>query len=96
MNKRPLLGANYYPEAWPESEQEYGIDVILGTPTATPPIWLEEKDPSMMAVDEFGIPQQHGAQTRCRQLGVPFCAGSDAHNLAALPSVSAYHALFSQ
>lgn len=107
MNKRPLLGANYYPEAWPDKEQEKditnmkkagitvvriaefawskmesregeynfdwlhqivnklgaaNIDVILGTPTATPPMWLEEKDPSMMRMDEFGIPQQHGAR----------------------------------
>lgn len=107
MNKRPLLGVNYYPEIWPESEQEKdiakmkeagitvcriaefswskmepkegeyrfgwlhrivdklganGIDVILGTPTATPPIWLEEKDPEMMRIDHQGIPQQHGAR----------------------------------
>jgi len=107
MNKRPLLGANYYPEDWPESEQDHdiammkkagltvvrigefawskmepkdgqydfqwlhdiinklgenGIDVVLGTPTACPPMWLEEKDPTMMRMDEFGIPQQHGAR----------------------------------
>ncbi len=107
MNKRPLLGVNYYPEIWPESEQEKdiakmkeagvtcariaefawskmepcegeyhfdwlkkvvnklgenGIDVILGTPTATPPIWLEEKDPEMMRLDHYGIRQQHGAR----------------------------------
>ena len=107
MNKRPLLGVNYYPEAWPESEQEHdiammkeagitvarigefawskmepkdgqyefgwlhdivnklgenGIDVVLGTPTACPPMWLEEKDPTMMRMDEYGVPQQHGAR----------------------------------
>ncbi|MBR5295579.1 MAG: beta-galactosidase [Clostridia bacterium] len=107
MNQRPLLGVNYYPEIWPESEADFdigkmkeagvtsariaefawskmepregeyhfewlhkiinklgenGIDVILGTPTATPPIWLEEKDPEMMRVDHYGVRQQHGAR----------------------------------
>lgn len=39
-----------------------GIKVMLGTPSATPPIWLEEKDPSMMIVNENGVVAQHGAR----------------------------------
>lgn len=41
---------------------EAGIAVILGTPTATPPQWVEEKDPDMMQLDETGIRAQHGAR----------------------------------
>ena len=32
-----------------------GIDVILGTPTATPPVWLAEKHPEIFQVNEQGI-----------------------------------------
>ena len=39
-----------------------GIAVILGTPSATPPIWLEEKEPSIMLVDEYGRRAQHGGR----------------------------------
>lgn len=42
-----------------------GIRVILGTPTATPPIWLEEMDPTMMALDENGLRRQHGGRRNC-------------------------------
>ncbi len=41
-----------------------GIAVILGTPSATPPIWLEEKDPSMMVLHETGLRAQHGARRK--------------------------------
>jgi len=39
-----------------------GIKVMLGTPSATPPIWLEEKYPSMMIIDDFGRPAHHGGR----------------------------------
>lgn len=39
-----------------------GIAVILGTPTATPPIWLEEKDPDMMVESVTGVKMLHGAR----------------------------------
>lgn len=42
-----------------------GISVVLGTPTATPPIWLEEEDPDMMRVNENGIRELHGARRNC-------------------------------
>lgn len=39
-----------------------GIGVILGTPSATPPIWLEEKDPSMMVQNADGLREIHGGR----------------------------------
>ncbi|MEM9325870.1 MAG: beta-galactosidase [Bacteroidota bacterium] len=38
------------------------IDVILGTPTATPPIWMAEKYPEMFIVDEHGHARGHGSR----------------------------------
>lgn len=106
----PMLGAAYYPEAWPDSEQDHdirmmknagirvvrigefawkkmeprsgefhfewlhqvidklseaGIRVILGTPSATPPLWVEEADPEMRMVKENGMPMQHGGRRHC-------------------------------
>ncbi len=42
-----------------------GIDVILGTPTATPPAWLGQKHPEIYRVDEEGISKTHGARRNC-------------------------------
>lgn len=39
-----------------------GIAVILGTPTATPPIWLWEKYPEIGRIDEDGRQAYHGAR----------------------------------
>ena len=106
----PMLGAAYYPEAWPEDQipddiekmQEAGIKVvrigefawskmepkngefcfdwlhnlidrlaeanirvILGTPSATPPIWLEELDPEMRLLDDVGLRHDHGGRRHC-------------------------------
>ena len=33
-----------------------GLSVVLGTPTATPPRWMLEKHPDMLAVDKEGRP----------------------------------------
>lgn len=108
--KKPMLGAAYYPEGWPESQQahdiammneagitlvrigefawkkmeprngefdfgwlhavidrlnEAGITVILGTPSATPPLWLEELDPEMRMIKENGMSMQHGGRRHC-------------------------------
>ncbi len=41
---------------------ENGIDVVLGTPTATPPAWLGEKYPEIYRVNEDGTQQTHGAR----------------------------------
>jgi beta-galactosidase GanA len=39
-----------------------GIDVILGTPTATPPAWMASKYPEIFQVDEDGYRMEHGAR----------------------------------
>lgn len=103
----PILGSNYYPEAWDRSlidedlnlmqelglncvriaefawktmepeEGKYdfslfrevvdkcnerGIAVIMGTPTACPPRWLEEKYPEIFLVANDGTKMVHGAR----------------------------------
>ena len=38
----------------------FGIKVILGTPTATPPAWLTSKYPEVLNVSHDGVQYQHG------------------------------------
>lgn len=40
-----------------------GIKVILGTPTAAPPVWLAKKHPEILPVDETGL-VKHGGTRR--------------------------------
>lgn len=40
----------------------HGLKVILGTPTATPPKWLVDQMPDMIAVDENGHPRRFGSR----------------------------------
>jgi beta-galactosidase len=40
--------------------QEYKLQVILCTPTATPPAWLTYKYPEVLNVSQVGITYQHG------------------------------------
>lgn len=42
-----------------------GIDVILGTPTATPPAWMLEKYPDMLRVNADGSVRYHGGRRDC-------------------------------
>ena len=42
-----------------------GIDVIMCTPTATPPVWLGEKYPQIYQTSENGIKLTHGARRNC-------------------------------
>ena len=42
-----------------------GIAVILGTPTATPPIWLSDEHPDVFIRLENGIRRQHGGRRHC-------------------------------
>ncbi len=44
---------------------ENGIDVVLGTPTATPPAWMAEKYPEIFVVEETGQQRTHGARRNC-------------------------------
>ena len=39
-----------------------GLKVVLGTPTATPPRWMVDKHPDMLAVDENGAPRKFGSR----------------------------------
>jgi beta-galactosidase len=41
---------------------EKGIQVILGTPTAAPPIWLAHKHPEILPVDERGLAKHAGTR----------------------------------
>ncbi|AIQ68777.1 beta-galactosidase [Paenibacillus graminis] len=38
----------------------YGLKVILGTPTATPPAWLTNRYPEVLNVTDEGVTLQHG------------------------------------
>ena len=39
-----------------------GLKIILGTPSATPPRWMLERFPDMLAVDEIGNPRKFGSR----------------------------------
>lgn len=39
-----------------------GLKIILGTPTATPPKWLVDQMPDMVAIDESGRPRRFGSR----------------------------------
>ncbi|HSY17063.1 MAG TPA: beta-galactosidase [Candidatus Acidoferrales bacterium] len=41
---------------------EHGIETVLGTPTAAPPIWLAQKHPEILPVDEFGRVKREGTR----------------------------------
>ncbi len=42
-----------------------GIKVVLGTPTAAPPIWLAQKYPEILPLDERGLARHEGARRAC-------------------------------
>ena len=39
-----------------------GLEIILGTPTATPPKWLMDCEPSIYCCDKFGRPRGFGSR----------------------------------
>ncbi|RCW77287.1 beta-galactosidase [Saliterribacillus persicus] len=41
---------------------KYNLKVILGTPTATPPVWLTEKYPEVLNVSHNGVQFKHGSR----------------------------------
>ena len=43
----------------------HGIATILGTPTATPPVWLGRKYPDIFLEQENGRRRQHGGRRHC-------------------------------
>jgi beta-galactosidase len=44
---------------------EVGIQVVLGTPTAAPPLWLTRKHPEILPLDERGLPLSDGTRLAC-------------------------------
>ncbi len=49
-----------------------GIKVVLGTPTAAPPIWLAKKYPEILPLDERGLPRREGTRRA-------YCMNSDVY-----------------
>jgi len=45
-----------------ETLHRQGLGIILGTPTATPPKWLVDRMPDMVALDEDGRPRGFGSR----------------------------------
>ena len=41
---------------------QYDIKVVLGTPTAAPPVWLTRKHPEILPVDERGLVKREGTR----------------------------------
>jgi len=41
---------------------EAGLKVVLGTPTATPPRWMIDRHPDMLAMDQYGNPRKFGSR----------------------------------
>jgi beta-galactosidase len=39
-----------------------GLEVVMGTPSATPPRWVLDKYPDMLAVDEYDQPRKFGSR----------------------------------
>lgn len=42
--------------------EKMGMQVIMGTPTATPPAWLTTKYPEVLNTDKNGVPYYHGCR----------------------------------
>ena len=42
-----------------------GIKIVLGTPTAAPPLWLAQKYPEILPIDEKGLTRHEGTRRAC-------------------------------
>ncbi|HWY74033.1 MAG TPA: beta-galactosidase, partial [Verrucomicrobiae bacterium] len=45
--------------------RRHSIQVVLGTPTAAPPIWMAKKYPEILPVDDRGLPFHEGTRRCC-------------------------------
>ena len=54
-----------------------GIAVVLGTPTATPPVWLGEAHPDVFVRYENGTRAQHGGRRHCCSNNPHYLAACD-------------------
>jgi beta-galactosidase len=65
-----------YDFAWLEDAIDvlhaHGLKVVLGTPTATPPKWLVDKMPDMLAIDKEGRPRKFGSRRHYCFSHVPY------------------------
>lgn len=52
--------------------QKAGLKVVLGTPTAAPPIWLARKHPEILPIDERGLRRNEGTRRA-------YCLNSDVY-----------------
>jgi len=55
-----------------------GISVVMGTPTATPPIWLSKQHPEVLAHYADGTHARHGGRRHCCSNNPDYLAASDA------------------
>ena len=67
-----------------------GLAVVVGTPTATPPKWLVDSMPDMIALDQDGLPRAFGSRRhycfshqgyrdKCRQIVTQLAQAVGAH-----------------
>jgi len=42
--------------------EDHNIKVVLGTPTAAPPVWLAKKHPEILPLDEHGLVKREGTR----------------------------------
>ena len=45
-----------------EGAAQHGMKVVLGTPTAAPPIWLTQQHPDVLRVNDDGSVEHHGTR----------------------------------
>lgn len=51
---------------------KHGVKVVLGTPTAGPPLWLSQAHPEILPLDENGLPRRDGTRRA-------YCMNSDVY-----------------
>lgn len=51
---------------------QHGVKIVLGTPTAAPPVWLAKKYPEILPLDENGQPRREGTRRA-------YCMNSDVY-----------------
>ncbi|MBI1262890.1 MAG: beta-galactosidase [Rhizobiales bacterium] len=59
-----------------------GLQIVMGTPTATPPKWLVDQHPDMIAIDENGRPRLFGSRRH-------YCFSSESYRAECLRIVTA-------
>ena len=58
--------------------RDAGIAVVMGTPTATPPIWLSQRYPDVLNLGENGQRTNHGGRRHCCSSNPHYLEASDA------------------